>query len=163
MSIELIVTGGTFDKQYNPIAGELGLADTAIKRILERVRCGVEIKVSPIMLVDSLEMTDTQRADIAAHCLNSDSKQIVITHGTDTMAHTAREIAQKVNDKTIVLTGAMIPYSIKNSDALFNLGTALAFVQSLPHGIYIAMNGRYFLWDNVRKNTEKGCFEESGK
>ena len=123
-------------------------------------RCRMEVDVKTLMMIDSLDMTDHDRALIAEQCIQSEEKQIIITHGTDTMADTARYLADKIKDKTVVLTGAMIPYKFGSSDGLFNLGSAMAFVQTLPLGVYVAMNGKYFNWDNVRKNRETGRFEE---
>jgi L-asparaginase len=112
------------------------------------------------MMIDSLEMTDEDRELIVHQCVQCEEDQIIITHGTDTMAQTAKVLAQNVRNKTIILTGAMIPIKFGSSDGLFNLGSALAFVQALPQGVYVAMNGRYFMWNNVRKNRQTGFFEE---
>ena len=160
MAIRIFITGGTFDKEYNEITGQLYFNDTHMHDLLELGRNNVDVEIRTLMMVDSLEMTDNDRELIAHQCNNCDEKQIVITHGTDTMSETAKMLAQKVKDKTIVLTGAMIPIKFGSSDGLFNLGSALAFAQTLPPGIYIAMNGRYFTWDNVRKNKQTGIFEE---
>ena len=126
-------------------------------------RSRVSVDVRTLMMVDSLEMSDQDRQIILDHCLKSAEDRILITHGTDTMEVTARMLGQTLTDKTIVLTGAMIPYKFGSSDGLFNLGSALAFVQTLPHGVYIAMNGKYFQWNNVRKNRQTGEFEEITK
>lgn len=158
--IHIIVTGGTFDKEYNFINGELYFRETHLNELLEEGRSLIPVRISQLMLKDSLEMTAADRELIAASCNASSEQRIVITHGTDTMTETARFLAEKVKDKTIIITGAMIPIKFGSSDGLFNLGSALAFAQSLSHGIYIAMNGRYFDWDNVRKNRENGIFEE---
>lgn len=160
MALKIFVTGGTFDKEYNELNGTLFFKDTHIQEMLALGRSRIDVNIETLMMIDSLEMTDTNREVIARHCAKTSEEQIVITHGTDTMVETARYLAAKVNNKTIVLTGAMIPYKFGSSDGLFNLGSALAFVQTLPHGIYISMNGRYFLWDNVRKNKSIGEFEE---
>jgi L-asparaginase len=130
--------------------------------LLDMGRCKVDVEIRTLMMIDSLEMTDADRELIAHQCNNAEEDRIVITHGTDTMSDTAKYIAQhlKAVDKTIVLTGAMIPIKFGSSDGLFNLGSALAFAQTLPAGIYVAMNGRYFNWDNVRKNKQTGMFEE---
>src|SRR5512140_2517656 len=157
--ILILVTGGTFDKEYNELTGELFFKDTHLSEMLKLGRCRVDVDVRTLMMIDSLEMTDQDRLLIADHCNRADEKKIIITHGTDTMADTARVLAGMVKDKTIVLTGAMIPYKFGSSDGLFNLGSALAFVQALPPGVYIAMNGRCFPWDRVRKNRERGIFE----
>jgi L-asparaginase len=128
--------------------------------MLNRGRCRLDIHLLPIMMIDSLEMTGADRQIILAHCRKAAEEKIVITHGTDTMVETAAVLGRGINDKTIVLTGAMVPYAFGSSDGLFNLGSALSFVQALPPGVYIAMNGRYFNWDNARKNRERGEFEE---
>lgn len=160
MSIRIFITGGTFDKEYNELNGQLYFKDTHINELLKLGRCRVDVDIRTLMMVDSLEMTDDDRQLIARQCQNSDEDKIIITHGTDTMAETAAVLARETSDKTIVLTGAMIPYKFGSSDGLFNLGSALAFVQALPKGVYVAMNGRYFTWDNVRKNKQTGGFEE---
>jgi L-asparaginase len=162
MAIRIFITGGTFDKEYNELDGQLYFKDTHMSDLLERGRNKMPVEIRTLMMVDSLEMSDEDRDLIAHQCLQCDEEQIVITHGTDTMSDTARTIAEKVKDKTIVLTGAMIPITFGSSDGLFNLGSALAFVQTLPPGVYIAMNGRYFHWNNVRKNRQTGMFEETG-
>jgi L-asparaginase len=160
MSIRILVTGGTFDKEYNELNGTLFFKDTHLQEMLKLGRCKLEVDIRTLMLVDSLEMTDEDRKLIVEHCSKIKEEQILITHGTDTMDQTASAIAQAGLKKTIVLTGAMIPYKFGSSDGLFNLGSALAFVQTLPHGVYIAMNGRYFLWNRVRKNRSTGEFEQ---
>jgi L-asparaginase len=159
MSIHILVTGGTFDKEYNEINGELYFKDTHLIDLLQMGRCRVPVSVTRLMLKDSLEMTEPDRELIVAACLQSDSRRVIISHGTDTMVITAGKIAARVTGKTIVLTGAMIPIAFGSSDGLFNLGCAISYVQALPPGVYIAMNGFYFSWDNVRKNKEKGFFE----
>jgi len=161
MAIQLLVTGGTFDKEYNEIDGSLYFKDTHVREMLELGRCRVDVKVRTLMMVDSLELTDSDRDAIAENCRKSAEDRIVITHGTDTMIDTARVLAAGVRGKTIVLTGAMIPYAFGSSDGLFNLGSALSFVQVLPPGVYLAMNGEIFDWDRVRKNRERGCFERT--
>lgn len=160
MSIRIFVTGGTFDKEYNELNGQLFFKDSHLPEMLDLGRNLVPVEIRTLMMVDSLEMTDDDRDLIAEHCKKSKEDKIIITHGTDTMADTARLLAKKVKDKTIVITGAMIPYKFGSSDGLFNLGSALAFVQTLKHGVYVAMNGRYFNAGNVRKNKETGVFEE---
>src|SRR5205809_965205 len=160
MAIRILVTGGTFDKEYNENTGQLFFKDTHIAEMLQLGRSRVEVTIRTIMMVDSLEMTDAGRALIVQDCLQSEDDRIVITHGTDTMAETAAAVARAVSKKTVVLTGAMIPYAFGSSDGLFNLGSALSFVQVLPAGVYIAMNGRCFTWDGVRKNRETGVFED---
>lgn len=160
MPIRIFVTGGTFDKEYNELAGTLYFKDTHLHEMLTLGRCKVRTEIETLMMIDSLEMTGEDRMSILHHCREAREDQIVITHGTDTMEETAHLLGKELTGKTIVLTGAMVPYKFGSSDGLFNLGSALAFVQSLPPGIYIAMNGRYFQWDNVRKNRKTGEFEE---
>ena len=159
MAVRLFVTGGTFDKEYDEIRGELYFADSHLNDMLEMGRCKVDVKVRTLMLVDSLEMSAADRDTIANNCNDVSERQIIITHGTDTMVETARVLAERVTDKTIVLTGAMIPIAFGSSDGLFNLGGALTAVQVLPAGVYVSMNGRVFNWDNVRKNRDTGVFE----
>jgi L-asparaginase len=160
MSIKILVTGGTFDKEYNEINGTLYFKNTHIHEMLRLGRCRLHINLNRVMMIDSLDMTGADRQIILENCRKAPEDKIVITHGTDTMVETARVLGENLNDKTIVLTGAMIPYAFGSSDGLFNLGSALSFVQALPRGVYIAMNGKYFTWDNVRKNRERGEFEE---
>jgi L-asparaginase len=160
MSIRILVTGGTFDKEYNERTGQLFFKDTHVAEMLRLGRSRVEVTVRSVMMIDSLEMTDADRGLIVQNCLQSEENQIVITHGTDTMTETAAAVDREVSGKTVVLTGAMIPYAFGSSDGLFNLGSALSFVQVLPPGIYIAMNGKCFPWDRVRKNRDRGEFEE---
>jgi L-asparaginase len=160
MSIRIFITGGTFDKEYNELTGQLYFNDSHLPEMLDLGRNLVPVEIRTLMMVDSLEMTDEDRSLIAEHCRKSKEDKIIITHGTDTMAETAQLLAKKVRGKTIVLTGAMIPYKFGSSDGLFNLGSALAFVQTLKPGVYVAMNGRYFNASNVRKNKETGVFEE---
>lgn len=159
MRIRVFVTGGTFDKRYDERRGTLYFQDTHVPEMLRLGRCRLDVSVRTLMMVDSLDMTEEDRATIVDHCRRIDENRIVITHGTDTMVETARALANAITDKTIVLTGAMVPYAFGSSDGLFNLGSALSFVQALPPGVYIAMNGRYFHWNNVRKNRETGAFE----
>lgn len=161
MAVRIFVTGGTFDKEYNEIDGKLFFKDTHLKEMLMLGRCDVDLSIRTLMMVDSLEMTDGDRQMILENCKTSSESQIIITHGTDTMEITAQVLGQaSLPRKTIVLTGAMIPYKFGSSDGLFNLGSALAFVQTLAPGVYIAMNGKYFTWNNVRKNKKRGQFEE---
>jgi L-asparaginase len=160
MTIRILVTGGTFDKEYNERTGQLFFKDTHISEMLRLGRSRVEVTIRTVMMIDSLEMTDPDRDLIVQNCLQSDEDRIVITHGTDTMSESAAAVARAVSGKTVVLTGAMIPYAFGSSDGLFNLGSALSFVQVLPPGVYIAMNGKCFPWDRVRKNRERGEFEE---
>jgi L-asparaginase len=159
-TIRIFVTGGTFDKEYNEINGELVFKDTHLQEILKLGRCEVDVKIITLMLIDSLDMTTSDRKVILQNCREAVEDMIVITHGTDTMVETAKLLGKNIKNKTIVLTGAMIPYKFGSSDGLFNLGAALAFAQSLPHGVYITMNGKYFLYNTVRKNKSTGEFEE---
>jgi L-asparaginase len=152
MSVRILITGGTFDKEYDEIDGKLYFNKTHIEELLALGRCRLEVKISTLMLIDSLKMSNKDRTLIK-------ESQIVITHGTDTMGETAELIAAQKLNKTIVLTGAMIPYKFGSSDGLFNVGSALAFSQALPFGVYIAMNGQYFTWDSVKKNRSTGVFE----
>ena len=175
MKIKIFVTGGTFDKEYNELNGELFFKDTHLAEILTLGRSRAQVDISTLMMKDSLHLTDADRNLIAQSCIEASENKIIITHGTDTMVDTAKAIANsrpnpkggntvapfRAGGKTIVLTGALIPYKFGSSDGLFNLGSALAFVQTLPVGVYIAMNGRYFNWDNVRKNRSIGDFEET--
>ena len=158
-TIRIFVTGGTFDKEYDEIRGELSFADTHLTELLRQGRCALDVEVRTLMMIDSLQMTDSDRALIAHNVATCPEARVVVTHGTDTMVETARVLAREVQGKTIVLTGAMIPFAFGSSDGLFNLGSALSFAQVLPPGVYIAMNGRYFPWDGVRKNRETGRFE----
>ncbi len=160
--IQVFVTGGTFDKEYNYITGELYFKDTHLKEMFERGRCEVEIDIKTLMMIDSLEMGDDEHSIIVYNCRKAAADRILLTHGTDRMVDTARVLAgANIEGKTIVLTGAMIPYAFgMSSDGFFNLGSALAFVQALPPGVYVVMNGRYFHWDRVRKNRQTGTFEE---
>ena len=161
MAITVFVTGGTFDKEYNEISGELYFKDTHIRKILELGRAQLEVKIKKLMLIDSLNMTNKDRGAILQNCTSTKDEKIVITHGTDTMTETAKFLARANLKKTIVLTGAMIPYKFGSSDGLFNLGSAFAFAQVLPSGVFVAMNGRFFEWDKVVKNKISGKFEES--
>jgi L-asparaginase len=155
----IFVTGGTFDKTYDEIHGRLAFADTHLGEMLRLGRSRVDVSIRTLMMIDSLEMTDAARELIVTSCMHCDQSRIVITHGTDTMVETAAALARGVKGKTIVLTGAMIPYAFGSSDGLFNLGSALSFAQVLPPGVYIAMNGQHFEWDKVRKNKDTGVFE----
>ena len=162
MSIRIFVTGGTFDKEYNEIDGSLFFKETHISQLLSLGRCKLPVKVRTLMMIDSLDMSEADRQSILDNCRSCVEDKIIITHGTDTMAETATALGSHVSNKTIILTGAMIPFTFGSSDGLFNLGSAVAFVQSLPNGVYIAMGGRYFHWNNVRKNRKLGEFEELG-
>ena len=159
--IRILATGGTFDKEYNELTGELFFKSTHIGAMLALGRCLLDVEIETVMMIDSLQMTAADRESILARCRDSAEKRIVITHGTDTMPETAAVLGASLpEDKTIVLTGAMVPYQFGSSDGMFNLGTALAFAQTLPPGVYVAMNGRYFEWDSVHKNKGRGVFEE---
>lgn len=160
--IRIFVTGGTFDKEYNELNGTLFFHDTHVPEMLRLGRCLVDATITTLLMIDSLDMTEDHRRAIADQCRGAAETRIVVTHGTDTMVETAVHLARSVSGKTIVLTGAMVPYKFGSSDGLFNLGSALAFVQTLPAGVYIAMNGRCFPWDRVRKNKAKGIFEAIG-
>jgi L-asparaginase len=160
MAIRLFVTGGTFDKEYNELDGKLYFKDTHLPEMLRLGRSEVDVATRTLMMVDSLDMTDADRELIVEQCGRARENRIIVTHGTDTMEVTAKALGTAIRGKTIVLTGAMVPYKFGSSDGLFNLGSALAFVQTLPPGVYIAMNGRCFQWENVRKNRKTGQFEE---
>jgi L-asparaginase len=162
--IRIFVTGGTFDKEYNERDGTLSFKDTHLPEMLRLGRCRIDVAVRTLMMVDSLDMSSADRALIVDQCRQAPESRIVVTHGTDTMVETARALAAAFpsgSAKTIVLTGAMVPYAFGSSDGLFNLGSALSFVQALPGGVYIAMNGRCLNWDRVRKSKETGTFEET--
>lgn len=160
MSLRILITGGTFDKEYDEINGQLAFEETHVPEMLKLGRCTVPTEVRTIMMIDSLDMTDADREVIVHNIKSVPEEQIVITHGTDTMAETAAFIAKEKLEKTIVITGAMIPYKFGSSDGFFNLGSSIAFAQALPHGVYVVMNGRYYNWNNVRKNKQTGFFEE---
>ena len=160
--IRIIVTGGTFDKEYNEINGELFFKDSHVKNMLALGRSRLDLNIRTLMMIDSCDMDEEDRYIIVKNCEKATENKIIITHGTDTMVDTAKILAKSIKDKTIVLTGAMVPYTFGSSDGLFNMGSAIAFVQTLPVGVYIAMNGKYFTWDNVHKNKKIGEFEEIG-
>jgi L-asparaginase len=162
--IRIFVTGGTFDKQYDELRGALAFGATHLPEMLRLGRCHVHVDIRTLMMIDSLDMREEDRRRIVEACRGSAESQILVTHGTDTMVETARALgegssAAPLSSKTIVLTGAMVPYAFGSSDGLFNLGSALSFVQALAPGVYVAMNGRYFEWNNVRKNKQTGFFE----
>jgi L-asparaginase len=157
--IRIFVTGGTFDKEYNELTGELFFQHTHVADMLKLGRSHVEVEIETLMMIDSLQMTDAGRRAILERCRACPERRVVITHGTDTMENTACVLGESLSGKTVVLTGAMIPYQFGSSDGMFNLGTALAFAQTLPPGVYVAMNGRFFPWNNVRKNRALGIFE----
>ncbi len=161
--IKIFATGGTFDKEFNEINGELFFKETNLYELLELGRSQLDVKIETLMMIDSLKMSKDDRHYIINKCKNEKTDRIIITHGTDTMVETAKLLAEKITDKTIIFTGAMIPIKFGSSDGLFNLGSALSFIQILEPGIYITMNGRYFTWDNVRKNKKLGIFERIKK
>jgi L-asparaginase len=160
MPIRILVTGGTFDKEYDELTGQLFFRDTHVQEMLRLGRARLELAIETVMMIDSLDMGDAGRAVIVERCRHASERAILITHGTDTMVETAVALAAAgLSGRTIVLTGAMVPYAFGSSDGLFNLGSALSFVQVLPPGVYVAMNGRHFRWDAVRKNRQTGVFE----
>ena len=160
MAIRILVTGGTFDKEYDELTGRLYFQETHVPEMLRRGRCRLDVLIETVMMVDSLDLDDRGRAEIVTRCRDASERCIVVTHGTDTMVDTASALAAAgLHTKTIVLTGAMVPYAFGSSDGLFNLGSALSFVQVLAPGVYVAMNGQHFTWDRVRKNRETGVFE----
>ena len=157
--IRIFATGGTFDKEYNELTGELFFKATHVNDMLRLGRCRLDVEVETLIMIDSLQMSDEDRRRILARCAAAEENRIVITHGTDTVTETAALLGNSISDKTVVLTGAMVPYTFGSSDGMFNLGTALAFVQALEPGVYVAMNGRCFPWNKVHKNREFGVFE----
>jgi L-asparaginase len=160
VTILIVATGGTFDKEYDELTGRLFFRDTHLPEMLRLGRCRLDVRIDTAMMIDSLEMDDQGRAAIVARCREAAEQAIVVTHGTDTIVETAAALASAdLADRTIVLTGAMVPYAFGSSDGLFNLGSALSFVQVLPPGVYVAMNGQHFRWDRVRKNRQTGIFE----
>jgi len=158
--LRIFITGGTLDKEYRQTDGELVLTKTHVNEILSLGKCSLIPGLEIIMLKDSLFMDEQDRQKILKKCLECDDQQIVITHGTDTMAETAGVLGPELVHKTVVLVGAMIPFTFRDSDAVFNMGFALGAVQTLPPGVYIAMNARIFMWNNVRKNKQSGVFEK---
>lgn len=161
MTLRFIITGGTLDKHYHAIAGELSFADTHLPHMLMQARVSAPYVIEKLMLLDSLDMQEADRQKVLTACQSAVESHIVITHGTDTMPDTAHVLGKAKLNKTIVLTGAMVPFEMKDSDALFNLGFACAAAQTLPHGVYIAMNGQVFTWDKVQKNKVVGRFEQT--
>jgi L-asparaginase len=160
MQIRILVTGGTFDKEYDELTGRLFFRHTHVEEMLRRGRCRLDVTIETAMMIDSLELDDEGRRRIVERCRVAPEREIVVTHGTDTMVESARALAAAgLGAKTIVLTGAMVPYAFGSSDGLFNLGSALSFVQVLPPGVYVAMNGKHFPWNAVRKDRETGVFE----
>ena len=161
--IKIFATGGTFDKEFNEINGELYFKETNLYELLDLGRSQLDVKIETLMMIDSLKMSKDDRKYIINKCNNEKTDRIIITHGTDTMVETAKLLAEKITDKTVIFTGAMIPIKFGSSDGLFNLGSALSFVQTLEPGVYITMNGRYFTWNNVYKNKKLGIFERIRK
>jgi L-asparaginase len=159
MTLRIIATGGTFDKHYNELNGVLGFADSHLPEVIARSRMTVPVELETLPLLDSLDMGDADRQRVLAACRAANENAIVIVHGTDTMRDTAEVLGAALSDKTIVFTGAMIPYAIANSDALFNFGFACGVAQTLPPGVYVAMNGKIFTWDKVTKNRSAGVFQ----
>lgn len=159
MTLRILATGGTFDKHYNELNGTLGFADSHVPELLKRCRLTIDVALEQLPLMDSLDMVDADRQRILAACSVAAERAIVIIHGTDTMPQTAQVLGPAALGKTIVLTGAMIPYAVANSDAMFNLGFAAGVAQTLPAGVYVAMNGKIFAWDNVQKNKAAGVFQ----
>ena len=159
--IRIFITGGTFDKEYDEINGRLYFQESHLPEMLRLGRCALDVHVRTLMMIDSLDMTEADRRLIVEQCRTAAESRLLITHGTDTMSETAMALASAALDKTIVLTGAMVPYKFGSSDGLFNLGSALAFAQTLPSGVYVVMNGRCFDAGKVRKNRETGMFEET--
>ena len=158
--IRVLVTGGTIDKEYNPVTGELTFAKSHLTNMLNQVRCRVRVVLEEVMLKDSLQIRSEDREEILKRCIGCPEDKIIITHGTDTMVETAGVLGKNLQGKTVVVVGALIPYAFGASDALFNLGCAFSAVQALREGVYITMNGKIFPWDHVRKNRESGEFEE---
>ncbi len=159
-AIRILITGGTIDKEYDPLTGELTFAKSHLSNILSQVRCRARFVLEEVMLKDSLQMRSEDRKEILKRCVDCEENKIIVTHGTDTMVETGRVLGSHAKGKMIVLVGAMIPYAFGASDALFNLGCAFAAVQALKQGVYMTMNGRIFPWDNVKKNKESGEFEK---
>ena len=159
MTLRIIATGGTFDKHYDELSGKLGFAQSHLPAVIARSRMTIPVVLEELPLLDSLDMQDADRARVLAACRAAPEQAIVVVHGTDTMRETAAALGAAALEQTVVLTGAMIPYEIANSDALFNLGFATAAAQTLPAGVYVAMNGKVFTWDKVSKNRAAGVFQ----
>jgi len=158
--ISILITGGTFDKEYDEINGILSFKKTQIHEMLHQSRAKIEFEIKTLMLIDSLEMSEKQREEIVINCAQNENNKIIITHGTDTIAETGQAIMKENLNKCIILTGAMIPIKFGSSDGLFNLGCAVGLVQSLKNGVYVAMNGNYFPANKVKKNIQSGLFEK---
>jgi len=159
MNLRILATGGTFDKRYDPITGALGFGETHLHEIAARARVAGPLEIEVLMMIDSLEMLDEHRQRVLAACRAAPESALVVVHGTDTMVETAAVLGRATLPKTIVLTGAMVPFALADSDASFNLGAAIGFARSLPAGVWVAMNGVARPWSNVRKNRERGVFE----
>ncbi len=162
MPLRILATGGTFDKRYDPVTGELGFGESHLPSIVERARLTDDVSLQLVMLIDSLDMHDEHRQRILDACRAAPESKLVVVHGTDTMVETAAVLAAAALPKTIVLTGAMVPFSVDDSDASFNLGAAVAFARTLEHGVWIAMNGVARPSSDVRKNRAAGIFESLG-
>ena len=161
MSLHIIATGGTFEKHYDEISGQLVFGDSHVPQLLKRARVSVPCTFETVCMLDSLDMQHSDRLKVLQACSDCASQKIVIVHGTDTMPETAKVLGHAALGKTIVLTGAMIPYEFDDSDAFFNFGFAVAAAGLLSCGVYLSMNGRVFEWDRVRKNRQEGRFEET--
>ena len=159
MTLRIIASGGTFDKHYDAISGQLGFGASHLPAALLRSRITLSHALEVLPLLDSLEMQESDRQRLLASCRQAPEAAIVIIHGTDTMRESAAVLGMAALDKTVILSGAMIPYEVAGSDALFNLGFAIGVAQTLPAGVYVAMNGRVFAWDKVGKNRSAGIFE----
>lgn len=162
MTLRILATGGTFDKHYDELAGKLGFGASHLPEVIARSRITVPVALQTLDLLDSLEMQDSDRQHVLDACRQAKERALIIIHGTDTMRETAEVLGAAKLDQTIILTGAMIPYEIANSDALFNFGFACGVAQMLPAGVYVAMNGQVFVWDNVQKNRAAGVFQPAG-
>ncbi len=158
-ALKIFITGGTFDKEYDLINGRLFFQDTHIEEMLLKGRSTIPHSIQTLMMIDSLDMTDADRKIILEHCKTCPEERIIVTHGTDTMTETALQLGAAKLPKTIIITGAMVPYTFGSSDGMFNLGSSMAYVQCLPHGVYVVMNGKAYQWDNVMKNKKTGFFE----
>ena len=161
MNLRIIATGGTFDKHYNPLDGQLVFGESVLPAALRRARLTISCEFQALMALDSLDMQDEHRQRILDACRTAAEESIVIVHGTDTLRETAEVLGRAALRKNIVLTGAMVPYDFSDSDALFNLGFAVAAAQLVAHGVWVAMNGQVFAWNDVRKNRAAGVFERS--
>jgi len=161
MKLKFLIAGGTICKQYNELTGKLEFEKSFVPEMLLRGRCQLAYNTEVLMLKDSLDMTASDREVILAACQASETSRIIISHGTDSMVETASLLGRKLTDKTVILVGAMIPYSVNHSDALFNLGCAVTAVQLLDNGVYVAMNGEIFGWDHVHKDCTKGIFQKN--